>query len=158
MPSNIYKKYSGFVHLKLKTLQLLVHYFVVFMFKSKNQITFIIDHKIYECKNGSCYSLHFLQCLLVSFFFTSTEIRNVWFSVPCLLWSYYWWILLARVLLLWALWLEPGLLPWVAWPPFLSHLLWAFSHVYLYHFNPLMRIGWAYWCFSGFGAHHPHAS
>lgn len=49
-------------------------------------------------------------------------------------------------------------LHWVAWFSFLSHLLWAFSHVYLYHFRPLMRIGWAHWCFRGLGARCPHAS
>lgn len=58
----------------------------------------------------------------------------------------------------WAFWPAPALLHWVACSSFLSHLLWAFSHVYLYHFSPLMRIGWAHWCFWGLGARCPHAS
>ncbi len=57
-----------------------------------------------------------------------------------------------------AFWPAPALFHWVAWSSFLSHLLWAFSHVYLYHFSPLMRIGWAHWCFWGLGARCPHAS
>lgn len=58
----------------------------------------------------------------------------------------------------WAFWPAPALLHWVACSSFLSHLLWAFSHVYLYHFSPLMRIGWAHWCIWGLGARCPHAS